>query len=166
MASEGAKVLLCFTETSVCLLPSNRLSALLKIRFDRFDPKAEPHSLCDARHINLYPVRLEPVPKSLMHLRGQKGGSKEDGTHLEGGVFQPCKRTVTHPTLESVCSSLSFLRLLLSGWDCKPSTWRRPAPHRSRDSATERSTACGPPQRWRSAGYGPWRSLLARGTRR
>ena len=37
-----------------------------------------------------------------MHLRGQKGGSKEDGTHLEGGVFQPCKPTVTHPTLESV----------------------------------------------------------------
>ena len=43
--------------------------------------------LCDTRHINLYPVGLEPVPKSLMHLRGQKGGSKEDGTLLSIGVL-------------------------------------------------------------------------------
>src|SRR5215472_11885881 len=28
---------------------------------------------------------------------GGKGGSKTDGIHLDGGVFQPCSFTITHP---------------------------------------------------------------------
>jgi hypothetical protein len=44
-----------------------------------------------------------------MHLRGRKGGSKEDGTHLGDGVFQPCSFTVTHPPWNR--SFLGSLRL-------------------------------------------------------
>ena len=51
---------------------------------------ARPHSI-------LYPVGLKPVPRSLMQLRGQKGGSKEDGTYLHIGIFQPWFSAATHP---------------------------------------------------------------------
>jgi hypothetical protein len=44
----------------------------------------------------LYPVGLKPVPRSLMQPARAERGSKEDGTHLKLGVFQPCHFTVTH----------------------------------------------------------------------
>ena len=50
--------------------------------------RRSPHQLISGRG--------EPVPRSLMqHARAQ--GSKEDGTLLQHGFFQPVMRTVTHP---------------------------------------------------------------------
>ena len=50
--------------------------------------RRSPHQLISGRG--------EPVPRSLMqHARAQ--GSKEDGTLLQHGFFQPVIRTVTHP---------------------------------------------------------------------
>jgi hypothetical protein len=48
-----------------------------------------PHQLISGRNR----VRTK-VPRA--SLRGQRG-SKEDGTHLQNGVFQPIVATVTHP---------------------------------------------------------------------
>jgi hypothetical protein len=53
--------------------------------------------LCDTRRINLYPVGGQ-APTKVPHAPARaEGGSKEDGTHLKLGIFQPCHFTVTHP---------------------------------------------------------------------
>ena len=42
---------------------------------------------------------------------GGKGGSKTDGIHLDGGVFQPCSFTITHPPWNRYVPFLDSLRL-------------------------------------------------------
>src|ERR1700758_222854 len=68
----------------------------MRLKF-AFDPRRSPpngmrhspHQLISGRNR----VRTK-VPHA--SLRGQRG-SKEDGTHLQNGVFQPIVATVTHP---------------------------------------------------------------------
>jgi hypothetical protein len=48
------------------------------------------------RRINLYPVGIESVPKSL-HAYCEGTGLQGDGTHLLRGVLQPSDETITHP---------------------------------------------------------------------
>src|SRR5215471_10144960 len=119
-------------------------------------------TLCDTRRINLYPVGGQAptkVPHAPARAEGglQGGWDPSEARHLSAMPFHG------HTSTLDRCVPLLVPHDLLSGW--KSSAWRRSAPRRSRHSAIERSTACEPSQRWRSVGYGPWRSLPARGTR-
>jgi hypothetical protein len=80
-------------------------------------------------------TRPGQAPRTMVPLatvRGQRA-PREDGTILYRGVFQPCWKPITHPTLEleSVRFPWSPSPILIS-----PSELRLQAPDLSRDSAT------------------------------
>ena len=54
-------------------------------------------NVCGARRITLYPVQDQSCTK-VPHTNGSRArGSKEDGTYLHAGIFQPRFSAATHP---------------------------------------------------------------------
>jgi hypothetical protein len=52
-----------------------------------------------------------PVPRSFIH---RCEGSKEDGTHLTGGVLQPCDQPITHPPWKRYILFVLFAAILFA----------------------------------------------------
>ena len=108
------------------------------------DPRRSPLSkLCDARRINLYPVGIAPVPRSLMHRCEGKGAPRRMGPIFKTASCSHAPgRSRIH--LGTVCSSPQFSRLHAL---IRPSERWPSAPRQFPGSAIKRSKACVPRQR-------------------
>src|SRR5262245_45669983 len=79
-------------------------------------PNAPPHDLGRLYEAPRVKNRVPYQGPSFIVARAQ--GSKEDGTHLTGGVLQPCDQPITHPPWKRYILFVFFAAILFALENC------------------------------------------------